>query len=204
MSLEKIREYFESLAQSWDDHLCADPEKINSIIDVCEISEGHRVVDIACGTGVLFEHILERQPSILVGVDACDAMAKIARSKFCDERLRVEAQDFFCLKEDGFDRAVLYNSYPHFFDKVALAKKIHDVLGSGGRFVIAHGQGRHIINGVHKGKKEKGVSMALKDADKEKEWFEPFFDIDEIEDSQALYMISGTKKKSAAKKHTLP
>jgi demethylmenaquinone methyltransferase/2-methoxy-6-polyprenyl-1,4-benzoquinol methylase len=204
MSLEKIREYFESLAPSWDDHLCADSEKINCILDACGISEGHRVVDIACGTGVLFEHILGRQPSILVGVDACEAMAKIARNKFCDDRLRVETQDFFCLEEDGFDRAVLYNSYPHFFDKAALAKKIHDVLGKRGRFVLAHGQGRHIINSVHKGRKGNSVSVALEAAVKESKWFEPFFDIDMVEDSKGLYIISGTKKTDAAKKHTLP
>lgn len=204
MSLEKIREYFGSLAQSWDDHLCADPEKINSILDVCGIAEGHKVVDIACGTGVLFEHILERRPALLMGVDACDAMARIARNKFCDERLKVATQDFLCLEKGGFDRAVIYNAYPHFFDKASLAKKINDVLGKRGRFVLAHGQGRHIINGVHKGKKENGVSIALQAAADESKWFEPFFDIDTVKDSKGLYIISGTKKTETSKKHTLP
>ena len=204
MSLEKIREYFESLAPSWDDHLYADTEKINSILDACGIAEGHKVLDIACGTGVLFEHILERRPALLMGVDACDAMVRIARDKFCDERLKVASQDFLCLEEGGFDRAVIYNAYPHFFDKALLAKKIHDVLGKRGRFVIAHGQGRHIINGVHKGKKENGVSVVLKAAAKESKWFEPLFDIDMVKDSEDIYIISGIKKTGTAKKHTLP
>ena len=204
MSLEKIREYFGSLAQSWDDHLSEDPEKIKSILDAGGISEGQRVVDIACGTGVLFDHILRRRPALLMGVDVCDAMAQIARNKFCDERLKVATQDFLCLEEYGFDRAVIYNAYPHFFDKAALAKKICDVLGNRGRFVLAHGQGRHIVNGVHKGKKENGVSVALQAAAIESKWFEPFFDIDMVEDSKGLYIISGTKKIYAAKKHTLP
>ena len=195
MDLKSIREYFDSLAHSWDEGLCADPEKINSILDAGEISQGHRVVDIACGTGVLFGHILKRQPCFLMGVDASGGMAQIARSKFSDERLKVASRDFLCIDEGGFDRAVLYNAYPHFFDKAALAKKIHDVLGRKGRFVLAHSQGRRTINCVHKSRMAKSVSVPLKEAELEKKWFEPFFDIDVLTDTQELYIISGAKRK---------
>ena len=194
MSLELIRDYFGGLAESWDENLSADPEKIDRILDVCKVCPGHRVVDIACGTGVLFGHILERQPSYLAGVDLCEAMINKARSKHNDERLNVAAKDFLSFDEYGFDRALLYNAYPHFFDKAALARKIHSVLNFGGRFIIAHGQGRHGVNGVHKSKRAKSVSVALKEAAKEKEWFEPLFDIDVVIDKQEIYMISGTKK----------
>lgn len=188
-----VKEYFGRLAGGWDDSTECSPEKLRRIADCCEIKPSQRVLDIACGTGVMFPFLLDKNPSFLLGVDICDEMARKASSKFSDDRLQVITQDFLLLNQRDFDFAICYNAYPHFFDKAAFAKKIRDVLKKDGRFVIAHGSGRAYINAVHI-KRAADVSITLNSAKEEEVWFVPYFEIDISVDDSEIYIISGTKK----------
>ena len=190
--ISSVNEYFNKLADSWDDSAKADPDKLTRIADLCDIMTEQRVLDIACGTGVMFPFLLARNPKVLLGVDICEAMIRKARSKLPDSRLKIIEQDFLALDEVEFDCAICYNAYPHFLDKAAFAKKLRDVLVSGGRFVVAHGSGRDDINTVHK-ERAACVSVELCSAEEEKEWFEPYFNVDMVIDNVDIYVISGTK-----------
>lgn len=188
-----VKEYFSKLAGKWDDSKACNPDKLRRIADCCKIRPGQRVLDIACGTGVMFQFLLAKEPGFLLGVDICDEMAKKARNKFSDSRLQVITQDFLSLNHRNFDCAVCYNAYPHFLDKAAFAGKLRDVLKKDGRFVIAHGSGRNDINAVHK-QRAADVSITLRSPQQEKVWLTPYFDVDIIIDSADIYVISGTKK----------
>lgn len=193
MDSTNVKEYFSRLAGGWDNSTACSPEKLRRIADCCDIRPGQRVVDIACGTGVMFPFLLAKEPEFLLGVDICDEMARKARSKFCDCRLKVITQDFLSLNQKDFDCAICYNAYPHFLNKPAFAKKISNVLKKGGRFIIAHGSGRADINAVHK-KRAADVSIMLGSTEEEKMWFKPYFDVDISVDGAETYIISGTKK----------
>lgn len=187
-----VNEYFNKLADSWGDSAKADSDKLNRIADICDIKMGQRVIDIACGTGVMFPFLLAKNPKTLMGVDICEAMIRKARSKLSDSRLKIIEQDFLALDEMEFDCAICYNAYPHFLNKAAFAKKISDVLVSGGRFVVAHGSGRDDINAVHK-QRAACVSVELCSAEEEKKWFELYFNVDIVIDNVDIYVISRTK-----------
>lgn len=188
-----VNEYFNKMADSWDDNTKVDPSKLSRIADCCDIKPGQKVLDIACGTGVMLPFLLEKDPEVLIGVDICTAMVQKARSKFSDARLKFLEQDFLVINETDFDCAICYNAYPHFLDKEAFAKKLIDVLKCSGRFVIAHGSGRDDINAVHKDRAA-CVSTELISAQDEKKWFQPFFDVDIIIDNADVYVISGIKR----------
>lgn len=188
-----VKEYFSKLADKWDDNSASDTFKLSKIADCCDIMPGQRVIDVACGTGIMFPYLLAKEPQFLLGVDICFAMVNKARSKFSDSRLKVIAQDFFTLNQKEFDCAVCYNAYPHFLNKAEFAKKVRYVLKEGGRFIIAHGLGREDINSVHK-ERAAFISTTLNSADTEKKWFEPYFCIDIIIDTDDVYIISGIKK----------
>lgn len=188
-----VNEYFSKLADIWDDSTEVDPDKLSCIADYCDIKPGQKVLDIACGTGVMFPFLLAKNPKVLLGVDICEAMVKKARSKFSDCRLTIIEQDFYVIDETDFDCAICYNAYPHFIEKTAFAKKLRDVLVIGGRFVVAHGSGREEINAVHEDRAA-CVSTALGSAKEEKKWFEPYFNVDIVIDNADLYVISGTKR----------
>lgn len=188
-----IEQYFNQQAEHWDDHSHKDTQKMKDILDICDLHFGQKVLDIGCGTGVLFPYLLTYEPNCLVGVDISKAMAEKARSKFKDERLVVLNVDFFNLISYGFDRVILFNAYPHFFNKPGLAKKLFNMLNVGGRFIIEHDQGRDKINAVHIRKNASQYSIPLLPASIEWNFFASLFTFNRSIDNGEQYVISGIK-----------
>lgn len=195
-SQNTIKLFFDRLADTWDEGNFIDADKIAAIVTLAGIREGARIIDIACGTGVMFPELLSRNPSLLVGVDLSEKMIERAREKNSDPRLRLLACDLFEVKETGFDAAVIFNAYPHFGDKKGLAAQTAKLLAPRGRLMVAHGGGRQIINGCHTGEAVSRISWPLRSAAEEAEEFSEFFDIDMTVDSPDIYLFSGTKKEA--------
>lgn len=169
-----------------------DSQKLRNIMRVLDVRAGQRVLDVACGTGVLFPWLLSRDPLMLMGIDISEIMTEQARAKFKDRRLRIVTADYFHVAAGDFDRIVVYNAYPHFPDKEKFAQKTSDLLIPGGRFVVAHNVGRARLNAM--AETWGGCSVPLQSAEAECGWFEPFFEMDICIDNEDLYMISGVKR----------
>lgn len=195
-SQNTIKQFFDHMADTWDEENCIDANKIGAIVTLAGIREGSRVVDIACGTGVLFPELLSRNPSQLLGVDLSDKMIERAREKYTDPCLRLLAANLFAVKETGFDAAMIFNAYPHFGDKKGLAEQTAKLLVPGGRLTVAHGAGRKIINGCHTGEAVSRISWPLRSASEEAAEFSEFFEIDMTVDSPDIYLFSGIKKEA--------
>lgn len=188
------RAYFNSLALSWDGRCAPCPELLSTVAFLCGAKPGLRVLDIACGTGVMFPALLSQGVESLVGVDVSDGMAAIASSKFLDEaRVEVLCQDFHALECSPFHAALLYNAYPHFVNKEALLAKAASLLLPGGRFTVAHGMGREALN-AHHGNVPTAVSTPLGPACGEARLWAPWFNVDMCCDSAGFYLISGAKR----------
>ena len=103
------------------------------------ITAGDRVLDVACGTGVLARAALARvQPGgAVVGLDRNDGMLAVARrlAPGVDWRLgRAEALPF----DDGsFDAVVSQFGLMFFDDRVAALKEMWRVIRPGGRLAVA-------------------------------------------------------------------
>lgn len=190
-----VKHYFDKVAMNWDSMCHHDINKLKKIVYIADIKPNDKVIDIACGTGVLTEYILEHNPSYLLGVDISERMIDIARSKFTNDRVEFLASDFFDIKYDKFDLAIIYSAYPHFLDKEQLVKKLHNILTIKGRFLIAHSESKEAINSVHNMVSEvANISTKLDPIEKEKIPFMQYFDIDIMIDTNDLYILSGTKK----------
>lgn len=195
-SRNTIKHFFNRLADTWDEDNFIDADKIAAIVTLAGIHEGMKIVDIACGTGVMFPELLSRNPSLLLGVDLSDKMIEKAREKYSDPRLRLLASDLFEVRETGFDAALIFNAYPHFGDKKGLAAQTAKLLAPGGRLMVAHGGGRKIINGCHTGEAVSRISWPLRAAREEAAEFSELFQIDMSVDSPEIYLFSGTKKEA--------
>lgn len=193
MDNRSIEQYFNRQAEHWDDHVYQDYQKMKDIFEICDLYPRQKVLDVGCGTGILFPHFLAYEPDCIVGVDISEAMAEKARSNFKDKRLDVLNMDFYQLNTYRFDRVIIFNAYPHFFDKPGLARKIFNVLNAGGRFVIAHDQGKDKVNAVHIRKNACEYSVPLKSANTEWNNFASLFALDKCVDTHELYIISGIK-----------
>lgn len=188
---EEARRFFDGLAPQWDQHARHDPRKLEAIVTLAGIREGSRVLDIACGTGVLEPVLLRFAPREILAMDLSTAMIAEARRKLTDPRVRFFACDLYELDETGFDTALVYSAYPHFPDKARFAAQAARMLRPGGRLFIAHSQGRDAINEHHAAGPARNVSVGLRPAEEEAEVLRPFFKMDTAVDTPALYVLSG-------------
>src|SRR6202034_2882820 len=102
-----------------------------------------RVVDVACGTGILADRIeRDLHPAAVYGVDMSEGMLNQARSRSSVVQWRrgpAEQLPF----DDGALDAVVTTSAFHFFDQPAALREFHRVLSPGGLVAVATLAARH-------------------------------------------------------------
>ena len=159
MDKSAVIDFFDHCALFWDEETVRNEEVIAEILDCGGIKSGIDVLDVACGTGVLFPDYIKRKVAKLSGIDISPAMVKIAREKFpfadviCGD---IEQYPF----SQKFDAIMVYNAFPHFSDPSAVIRILSGLLKSSGRLTIAHGMSREQLNRHHSGA-AKSVSIEL-------------------------------------------
>lgn len=151
MNKKAVIDFFDRLAPQWDADMIRSDEIIARILDGAEVTRGKDVLDVACGTGVLFPDYLARRVGSLTAVDISPEMVKIAQSKYpdlvkvcCGD---VEELDF----GRKFDCIMVYNAFPHFPEPERLIRALSGMLKPGGTLTIAHGMSRAAIDRHHEG-----------------------------------------------------
>lgn len=191
----EMNDFFNIHAENWDEN-CKEPNHIRAAIaTLAGATSTSKVLDIACGTGVMIPSLLALNVKEILGIDRAEKMVEIAREKFCNQpNVEIICNDLMEFKETGFDIALMYNAYPHFLDKAKMLGHVARLLEPGGRFTVAHGTGREGINKCH-GNVPSNISVKLMAAKEEAKQFEPWFDVDIVLDTPYCYMISGIVKK---------
>ncbi|MDU5531005.1 MAG: class I SAM-dependent methyltransferase [Oscillospiraceae bacterium] len=110
MNKREIIAYFDARAPEWDARMVRSDSKIAFILDAAGVRPGVSVLDVACGTGVLFGDYLARDAARVTGVDISPEMARIAVSKLRDPRVEV-------LCGDVEELALLSSGFEIFFEK---------------------------------------------------------------------------------------
>lgn len=191
MKKEDIVEFFDRLAPQWDADMIRDDGIINKILDIAGIKNGADVLDVACGTGVLFPDYLARNVDSLTAIDISPEMARIAQSKFPEVQVvcgDVETANF----GKKFDCIVVYNAFPHFPDPENLIKVLSNLLKPGGMLTVAHGMSRAQIDHHHEGTASK-VSVGLMHEDALAAIFAKYVTVTEKISDDKMYAVCGTK-----------
>ena len=202
MNKSDVIAFFDGIAATWDAAQIDKTEIINRILDNAGVTEGQAVLDVACGTGILFPFYMQRKVASVTGIDISHEMARLAAEKHADiDQIQVICGDVEQTEFDKkFDTIVVYNAFPHFPDPDALIAKLSTLLKEGGRLTIAHGASREQIDDHHKGAAAK-VSNGLMHAESLKQLFMPFFDVEVVISNDRMYQVSGVKKQQAAHFH---
>lgn len=191
MKKQDIISFFDECAPRWDNDLIRNDRVINKILDNGGIEKGVRVLDVACGTGVLFPDYIKRG-AVVTAVDISHEMVKIAKKKFPD--INIICGDFEEIDfAEKFDSVMIYNAFPHFPNPQKLIEKLSTLLREGGRLSVAHGMSREALQKHHSGKAKK-VSLELPEAQKLAKSFVPYFKVDVIISDNEMYQVSGIKK----------
>lgn len=202
MNQQDVIAFFDRAAPSWDAEMIKNDSVIEKILDNAEIGEGQNVLDVACGTGVLFPYYLQRGVASVTGIDISPEMAKIAEGKCAGAaNVQVICGDVETVPfHKKFDRIVVYNAFPHFPSPKRLIKILSGLLREDGRLTIAHGQSREAIDGHHQGDASK-VSNGLMSAESLKKLFDPHFTVEVMISNRNMYQVSGVKRDPLAHAH---
>ena len=202
MNKQSIIEFFDRCAPSWDAEMIKNDAIIGRILDNAEVGAGMDILDVACGTGVMFDYYLSRGVSSVTGIDISPEMAKIAARKYAQEqRVQVICGDVEAYAFDRkFDRIVVYNAFPHFPYPKRLIKLLAGLLKEDGRLTVAHGMSREAIDNHHSGAASQ-VSNGLMSAESLKRIFDAHFDVEVVISNRHMYQVSGVKRDVLAHSH---
>lgn len=198
MEKKDIIQFFDNCASWWDDDMIRNEDIITAILEGGGIRPGIHVLDVACGTGVLFPDYLKRQVASVTAIDISPEMAKIAASKYPEVTVLcgdVEETDF----GRQFDAVMVYNAFPHFPDPARLVKRLAELVKPGGRLSIAHGMSRAALKQHHQ--RATQVSIDLLHEKELAALLAPYFDVDVIISTDRMYQVAGTRRDGQVHPH---
>lgn len=109
------------------------------VIAAAEVQAGQRVLDVACGTGVLARAAAEQvgPKGRVVGLDLNDGMLEVARRKAPAITWQQGRAEALPCDDQAFDAVVSQFALMFFTDRVAAIQEMLRVLRPGGRLAIA-------------------------------------------------------------------
>ena len=192
MEQQEVIRFFDRCAPSWDVGLVRNEAVISAILDNAGVKAGVDVLDVACGTGVLFSDYLQRGVASLTAIDISPEMVKLARQKYpkvCVLCGDVEQTVF----DQCFDVIMIYNAFPHFPDPARLIGRLARWVKPGGRLSVAHGMSREKLLHHHSGTASR-VSVDLLEENELAALFAPYFDVDTVISDERMYQVAGRKR----------
>ena len=192
MEKKDVIAFFDQWAPRWDADMVRNEDVISAILDNAGIRAGISVLDVACGTGVLFPDYLKRGVASVTAIDISPEMAKIAASKFPQVHVLcgdVEETRF----DEKFDAIMVYNAFPHFPNPAHLIEVLASLVKPGGHLSVAHGMSRAALTHHHSDRASK-VSIDLLPASDLAALFAPYFDVDVIISNDRMYQVAGVRR----------
>ncbi len=192
MNKDTIRDFFNDFAPRWDNEPIADIEIINTILDNANICENIDMLDVGCGTGVLFPYYIQRDVKSITAVDLSSEMVKIAKSKFPQANVICGDAENITFQHQ-FDAIMIYNAFPHFPNTEKIIENLSKAVKDNGRISIAHGMSKKELDEIHM-KSAGKVSNILPECDELAELLSTYFNVDIKISNDKMYQVSGTKK----------
>lgn len=192
MNKQDVISFFDRLAPGWDADMIRSDSIISTILDNAGVHSDMSVLDVACGTGVLFPDYLARSVTDLTAIDISPEMAKIAAGKF--PQVKVLCGDVETAELGRkFDCIMVYNAFPHFPDPENLIRVLSSHLTPGGTLTVAHGMSRAAIDHHHEGAASK-VSMGLMHEDDLAAIFAKHLTVTAKISNDHMYQVTGRKE----------
>ncbi len=155
--MSKRRAFFDSIASVWDEkfyRLTKEQKDIDRHCALYDIKKGHKVLDIGCGTGVMFGRLKKQagKRGRVIGIDFSSAMIERAKNKHKNDKKNFICADVHCLPFESktFDRVICFSCFPHFSDKKKAMKEAARVLKPKGMLIISHLCSSRKVATIHK------------------------------------------------------
>ena len=191
MNKNDVISFFDRCAPWWDSDMIRNEEIIALILENAAVRPGVHVLDVACGTGVLFPDYKKLGAASITGIDISPEMSKIAQEKFPDVSVicgDVETEKF----DRKFDVVMVYNAFPHFPDPAKLIRVLSELVAPGGTLSVAHSMSRAALAKHHE--RAMTVSIELIEENELAALFAPYFEVTTIISNDNMYQVAGVRK----------
>ena len=143
--LEKMNEFFNKRLDGYDEHMMTTIESSDVFYpftaDCLPKTDGAKILDLGCGTGLELEHYFRLNPSAkITGIDLTESMLNALKNKFPEKDLTLICGSYFdvLFDENAFDAAVSVESLHHFTkeEKIPLYTRLYQALKDGRYFIL--------------------------------------------------------------------
>lgn len=149
--------YFNNLSANWDEVVGNDQariQKLRNVFSMINIRRGDTVMDVGCGTGVLFTMIQEKigTQGTLIAVDTSEKMIEEAKKRYADFnniQYIIGPLEEIQLPDKSINVILCFAVFPHIEDKLMALKKCHNFLTDDGSLYIFHLSDTKSLNEFH-------------------------------------------------------
>jgi len=139
MEIKNQRDYFNEQYKNWLNSV--DKNKIRIMqksIRLLKIGEHDSVLDVACGTGVLYPLLMNIPIKEYMAIDISEKMLEEFARQYKDVKMQLLDFEKPTKLKDKYDYIIIFNSIPHFEDLNAVFQNSKNNLKDGGKLSIIH------------------------------------------------------------------
>lgn len=148
----RTRQYFNAQSSEWNARAIGDPDQISRLLSRLEWHHCHRILDLGCGTGVLFPFLtnLAHQNATILALDFAEEMIQAAAKHPMDRiQLLCGCARYLPLLPNTIDRILAFHVWPHILGQEKALQECWRILKPQGDLVIMHLCGSREINAIH-------------------------------------------------------
>ena len=143
-------EFFNKRAEDWDENV---PQKsievAEDFIKDYKIGKKDSILDVGCGTGILYSILEDRNPSYYLGLDISPKMLEVFKNKFPEANVKKIDFETNIELNKTFDYVIIFDTIPHLEKIDMVFKNAHKQLKIGGQLLIVHSKTRKGLKKHH-------------------------------------------------------
>jgi len=144
------RDSFNKMAETYKENIQGTTKAAaKDLIDGLDLNPNTTVLDVGCGTGILYPLIKEKLAKY-TGIDISENMVKEFLNIYPEADVYKRDFEENTLYKDAFDFVIIFNSIPHINNLDGIFKNAFNNLKAGGYFIIEHSKTRLQLKERHK------------------------------------------------------